>query len=229
MKCPDCSGTHIRKNGHRQQKQNYICVTCGRQFLEEYGHRGYSDEVKRLCLKMYVNGMGIRGISRVTGIAHTTILNWIKQSGRHLPDSYDPDEIPQVGELDELETFVGNKGNKVWIWTVVDHFRSGILGWVVGNHSAETFRPLWALIAWWSCYFWVSDGNPVYPGFIPAGDQIVSKTYMIRVEGENTRLRHYLARLHRKTLCYSKSIEMLKHSLRLLIHYLKFRDIPVPA
>ena len=137
MKCPDCSGTHIRKNGHRQQKQNYICVTCGRQFLEEYGHRGYSDEVKRLCLKMYVNGMGIRGISRVTGIAHTTILNWIKQSGRHLPDSYDPDEIPQVGELDELETFVGNKGNKVWIWTVVDHFRSGILGWVVGNHSAE--------------------------------------------------------------------------------------------
>ena len=229
MKCPDCSGTHIRKNGHRQQKQNYICVTCGRQFLEAYGHRGYSDEVKRLCLIMSVNGMGIRGISRVTGIAHTTILNWIKQSGSHLPDSYDPDEIPQVGELDELETFVGNKGNKVWIWTVVNHFRAGILGWVVGDHSAETFRPLWALIAWWSCYFWVSDGNPVYPGFIPAGDQIVSKTYMTRVEGENTRLRHYLARLHRKTLCYSKSIEMLKHSLRLLIHYLKFRDIPVPA
>ena len=26
---------------------------------------------------------------------------------------------------------------------------------------------------------------------------------MTRVEGENTRLRHYLARLHRKTLCYS--------------------------
>lgn len=229
MKCPDCSGTHIRKNGHRQQKQNYICVSCGRQFLEEYGHRGYSDEVKRLCLKMYVNGMGIRGISRVTSIAHTTILNWIKQSGSRLPDSYDPDDIPQVGELDELETFVGNKGNKVWIWTVVNHFRAGILGWIVGDHSAETFRPLWALIAWWSCYFWVSDGNPVYPGLIPPGDQIVSKTYMTRVEGENTRLRHYLARLHRKTLCYSKSIEMLKHSLRLLIHYLKFRDVPVPA
>ena len=26
---------------------------------------------------------------------------------------------------------------------------------------------------------------------------------MTRVEGENTRLRDYLARLHRKTLCYS--------------------------
>ena len=78
-------------------------------------------------------------------------------------------------------------------------------------------------------YFWVTDGNPVYPIFIPNGDQIVSKTYMTRVEGENTRLRHYLARLHRQTLCYSKSVEMLEHSIRLLIHYLKFKDVPIPC
>lgn len=65
--------------------------------------------------------------------------------------------------------------------------------------------------------------------FIADGDQkIVSKTYMTRVEGENTRLRHYLARLQRKTLCYSKSEEMLKHSIRLLIHYLRFDDLPIP-
>lgn len=229
MECPECHGTHIRKNGHRQHKQNYICVRCGRQFLEHYESRGYSDDVKQLCLKMYLNGMGIRGISRVTEIAHVTILNWIQQSGAQVPDSYDPKQIPQVGELDELETFVGTKQNKLWIWTVVAHFQPGILGWVVGDHSAETFRPLWEMVAFWRCYFWVSDGNPVYPGFIPAGDQIVSKTYMTRVEGENTRLRHYLARLHRQTLCYSKSVEMLKHSIRLLIHYLKFRDVPIPA
>ena len=68
----------------------------------------------------------------------------------------------------------------------------------------------------------------IYPMFIPDGDQIICKTYMTRVEGENTRLRHYLARLHRKTLCYSKSKEMLAHSVRLLIHYLKFWDVPVP-
>jgi hypothetical protein len=58
--------------------------------------------------------------------------------------------------------------------------------------------------------------------------EIVCKTYMTRVEGENTRLRHYLARLHRKTLCYSKSEIMLQHSIRLLVHYLKFWDVPVP-
>ena len=121
------------------------------------------------------------------------------------------------------------KKNKIWRATAVDHFRQGILAWVLGDHSAVTFQPLWAIVSNWHCYFYVTDGWSVYPNFIPNGDQIVSKTYMTRVEGENTRLRHYLARLHRKTLCYSKSREMLGHSIRLLIHYLKFGDVPVPA
>jgi insertion element IS1 protein InsB len=60
-------------------------------------------------------------------------------------------------------------------------------------------------------------GNSLVNGnAIPDGDQIISKIYMTRVEGENTRLRHYLARLHRKTLCYSKSEEMLRYSIQLL-------------
>jgi IS1 family transposase len=50
----------------------------------------------------------------------------------------------------------------------------------------------------------VTDGGKVYPNFIADEDQIISKTYMTRVEGENTRLRHYLSRLKRKTLCYSR-------------------------
>jgi IS1 family transposase len=75
----------------------------------------------------------------------------------------------------------------------------------------------------------VTDGWSVYPCFIADEDHIISKTYMTRVEGENTRLRHYLARLHRKTLCYSKSIEMLGYSICLLIHYLKFWEVPIPV
>ena len=66
-------------------------------------------------------------------------------------------------------------------------------------------------------------------GFTQLRTAVVSKTYMTRIEGENTRLRHYLARLHRKTLCYSKSKEMLKASVRLLLHHLKYWTIPLPA
>jgi hypothetical protein len=50
-----------------------------------------------------------RGIERVKGVHHTTVMTWVKQIGELLPDAYDPDVPPQVGELDELETFVGSK------------------------------------------------------------------------------------------------------------------------
>ena len=57
------------------------------------------------------------------------------------------------------------------------------------------------MVSVWQCFFYVTDGLKVYPHYIPDGDHIVCKTYMTRVEGENTRLRDYLARLHCKTLC----------------------------
>ncbi len=99
-----------------------------------------------------------------------------------------------------------------------------------GRPHAQTFEPLWEIVGAWKCFFYVTDGYKVYPNYIPDEDQIVSKTYMTRVEGENCRLRHYLARLrlHRKTLCYSKSLDMLEHSIRLLIHYLQFWELPLP-
>jgi hypothetical protein len=65
-----------------------------------------------MCLKMYVNGMGFRSIERVTGVHHTTVIYWVKLVGENLPDAEEPDSIPQVSELDELETFVGSKKTK---------------------------------------------------------------------------------------------------------------------
>ena len=110
MKCPECQSTHVNKNGQKKGKQNYICVGCGRQFIDCYQpHKGYSEEVKRECLKMYVNGMDFRAIERIKGVHHTSIINWVKQVGELLRDAYEPETIPLVGELDELETFIGQK------------------------------------------------------------------------------------------------------------------------
>jgi transposase-like protein len=120
MKCPCCDSSHIRKNGRKSGKQNYICVGCGRQFIDNYEpSRTYSNEIKEECLKMYLNGMGFRGIERVKGVHHTTIITWVKQLGKTMVDAPSTGvnqgelsgdrNIPSVGELDELETFVGSK------------------------------------------------------------------------------------------------------------------------
>jgi transposase-like protein len=84
MECPRCQSTHIRKNEKNKGKHNHICVNCGRQFIDDYQEtRGYGDEVKRECLKMYVNGMRFRGIERVKGVHHTTMINWVKQAEKN--------------------------------------------------------------------------------------------------------------------------------------------------
>ncbi|MBF2067807.1 MAG: IS1 family transposase [Calothrix sp. C42_A2020_038] len=111
------------------------------------------------------------------------------------------------------------------MWTAVNKHRPGVIAWVLGDRSKDTFKLLWQIINCWHSYFYVTDGYPVYPCFISNEDHIVSKTYMTRVEGENSRFRHYLARLHRKTFCYYKSEEMLKLSIRLVIHYLKYSSV----
>ena len=66
------------KNGHRQGKQSYLCRECGRQFRDSPCPAGYSSDVKELCVKMSLNGMGFRAIERVTGISHNTVLNWVR-------------------------------------------------------------------------------------------------------------------------------------------------------
>ncbi len=48
---------------------------------------------------MYVNGMGFRGIERVTRINHNTIINWVRVAGLTLPDAPESDEIPEITEL----------------------------------------------------------------------------------------------------------------------------------
>ena len=118
--------------------------------------------------------------------------------------------------------------NKIWLWTAVNQAASGILAWVIGDRSSKTFEPLWRIVESWKCAWHVTDGYTVYKSFIAAKAQVISKTTMTRVEGENCRLRHYLARLHRATLCYSKTLEMLKMSVRLLVHYLRTGIVPLP-
>nr|WP_281291242.1 IS1 family transposase [Hyella patelloides] len=94
-------------------KKSFRCQDCGCQYLENPISRAYSIEVKQLCLKMYLNGMGFRGIARVTEIDHTTIINWVKEAGESLSEEPQDSEIPKITEIDELQTFVGNKKNKL--------------------------------------------------------------------------------------------------------------------
>ena len=95
--------------GRRRVNRHYICANCGRQFIDSYEKQGYPEDIKKECLEMYVNDSGFRAIERVKKVHHTTVINWVKKLGNTLPTAPEYDEIPEITQIDELETFVGKK------------------------------------------------------------------------------------------------------------------------
>jgi len=64
-----------------------------------------------------------------------------------------------------------------------------------------------------------SDYWKPYEHIVPAEKHMQSKAETFTVEGYNSLFRHFLARMRRKSKCYSKKIEMLKISILLLMHH----------
>jgi len=76
---------------------------------------------------------------------------------------------------------------------------------------------LWELIEDTVSGIVASDYWKAYENFVPKERHIQSKKETFTVEGYNSLFRHFLARLRRKSKCYSKSIEMLYYSVLLLM------------
>jgi transposase-like protein len=106
MKCPKCASTQTQKNGHRQGRQNYRCKTCGRQFIESQIQKGYSSEIKEICLRMHRNGIGFREMERITGISHNTIINWTRREELSIDSANTDSQTTDDSELEPLEVLV---------------------------------------------------------------------------------------------------------------------------
>jgi len=155
MKCPYCQSQKTHKYGRQRGKQRFKCNLCKRQFVEVLTPLGYKENIKEQCLKMYLNGIGFRAIQRIMGVHHTTIIKWVKELGKKAEKEYNEDggqEIPEITQIDELQTFIGKK-NKIWIWTAANKHKPGILEFVIGDRSSKTFKNLWRKIRGWKSFF----------------------------------------------------------------------------
>ena len=65
--------------------------------------------------------------------------------------------------------------------------------------------------------FIATDHWKAYETIVPEGKHRQSKAETYTVEGYTSLFRHFLARLRRKSKCYSKSEMMLKYSVMLLM------------
>jgi len=87
----------------------------------------------------------------------------------------------------------------------------------VGDRSAGTGRKLWDALKDKAIGRVATDHWRAYDQFVPSATHVRSKAETYTVEGYNSLFRHFLARLRRKTKCYSKSASRLKEAIAMLM------------
>ena len=89
---------------------------------------------------------------------------------------------------------------------------------MLGSRGTETGQKLFNKVDSKSPFsFYMTDYWKPYQEMIPEDRHYQSKEETDAFEGYNSILQHFLARLRQKSKCYSKSVEMLKYSLLLLM------------
>lgn len=111
MTCPHCRSAVRTKNGKVKGKQRYKCKDCGCNYtVSSLSRTPIEQRIK--CIRLYLEGVGFRGISRLTGVPHTTVMRWVQKLGDDI-ERFRPqaDEVEPVSvmELDEMWHFVQKK------------------------------------------------------------------------------------------------------------------------
>ena len=129
VRCPHCQSEQIVKRGKTGcGTQRYLCqnTTCAMgSFLLDYRYLGRLPEVKHQIIDMSLNASGVHDTARVLRISMDTVLNELRKKEAALESvntaflrTRNPDDmavaIERAGEdaeMDEMWSFVGNKGN----------------------------------------------------------------------------------------------------------------------
>ena len=109
MKCKKCHCDKIIKNGFTRGQQRYKCKQCKYNFTVIFKRRK-SQEIKRLAMHMYLEGLGFRSIGRILKVSNTIVFNWIKNASEAIEHNA-PKKCKAI-EIDEMWHYEGKKNSK---------------------------------------------------------------------------------------------------------------------
>ncbi len=132
------------------------------------------------------------------------------------------DNVVRKAEVDEMQSFVGKKENQRWLWHAIDHCTGEILAYVLGSRQDEVFLKLKKLLEPFGIKKFYTDGLKTYERHLSVEIRQVSKYKMQRIERKHLTFRTRIKRLARKTICFSKSIQMHDLVIGLFINRYEF-------
>jgi len=106
--CKKCGSEHIIKAGKIDDNQRYRCKECGCQF-QPNRHKGKPEQTKRLAILLYLLGLSMRTIAKITKTDVHAVYRWIKAFAEENYVKPEPASSEVVVELDEMWHYLHSK------------------------------------------------------------------------------------------------------------------------
>ena len=221
FKCLHCSRLCVKAGKTAHGEQGYRCDACFKYQKASYKYLAWKPEINRWLVGLVKENCGIEGIKRLLHISKSTILRRIK-----IISNLVQKPIPIFGhiyEVDELRTYVGNRNKPVWIAYALDRETRLVVDLRVGSRTKRTLEGLVQTLIYAQAKQIYTDGLDIYRYLIPKEIHKVTRFGTNRIERKNLDLRTHLKRLNRRSTSFSRSLAMLRASLRVYF----WGDIPI--
>jgi len=101
--CPKCGerSNQIRNGRTAANSQRYKCKICLNRYTPNPQEIGYDEEVRLQALRLYLEGVSLRGVSRILSVNHQSVANWINRFANTIPMDMPP-SILETAILDGI-------------------------------------------------------------------------------------------------------------------------------
>ena len=216
------------KNGTtRRGKQNYKCRDCGRQFVENPQWQRREKDSTVLIDRLLLEKIPLAGIARVLKLSESWLQGYVNQCYKVVPRQvqvHPKPEGPLTVQMDELWSFVDDKGNKQWVWLALAVVTREIVGCHIGDRSKDAALALWQSMpgVYRQCAMLYTDHWEAYKAVLLSERHcaVGKETGLTSdIERFNNTLRQRVSRLVRQTLSFSKKLDNHISAIWNFIHY----------
>lgn len=213
MNCSRCDTKCIKAGRQQSGKQRYYCKNCKLFLQKEYTYRAYSPVVHEEFIRFYNMGCGARKMAVFLGISMTTLQRWIKKA-EHLQPNMSSFEPGGIYDIDELQTYVGKRSNKVWMTYAWEIHGKQAAALHLGGRSSEDLRNVTSKVIELSPSRVNTDRYPAYVNLLNGVHHKKGKRKANHIERQHVNLRKDVACLIRETTCYARKKNMLEARIR---------------
>ena len=168
---------------------------------------------------MTFNSSGIRDISRVLRVSTNTVLKTLRERAAMILEPRLPARIKNL-EVDELWSFIGQKSAQCWLWYALDRATKRIAAYVLGRRTDKSCQELVDKLDSCTVESYYTDDWQSYGKTLDSERHHIGKDGTHGIERHNLNFRTHVKRLHRRTICFSKSTEMHAAVIKLYVNYL---------